>query len=99
MGCVAQIFFEVDDNDSDRRPRFNIIETQLPDFQDLVTMIEADRLITGDVLWTHRSEETTLHVIHRRQPIAFRGSSVKRVLATDYQYTDLPSAQAPIGGH
>ncbi|TNF19163.1 MAG: hypothetical protein EP318_15520 [Rhodobacteraceae bacterium] len=76
-GCIVQVWFEVDSEHRSKRAPFRIIETELPDFQAFCQMVEADRLIGGDILWTRRTEGGVQEIV-RRVPCAFRGQAVIR---------------------
>lgn len=74
--CIVQVWFEKDPDEPDRKAKFQMIETELPDFATFCELVEADRLIGGAILWTRRS--TDCQIVQRRVPTAFRGSTVVR---------------------
>jgi len=86
-GCIVQVWFEPETENMRGRPRFQMIETELPDFATFCLLVDADRLIGGAVLWTRR-DESGVQVITERQPIAFRGSAVLRCLLPRWRFAD-----------
>jgi hypothetical protein len=88
-GCVVQVWFEADHKTAGERPRFQFIETELPDFATFCEMVDADRLISGAILWTRRVDgERGVFRITRRQPVAFRGAAMLRAELPNYRYVE-----------
>lgn len=87
-GCIVQVWFETDKTDRSLPPKFSFIETELPDFAAFCEMVDADRLISGAILWTHREMVDGFKIIRNRQPTAFRGSAVCRATLPTWQFAD-----------
>lgn len=85
-GCIVKVWLERSGPEG-RDGRFLIVETEMPDFATFCQMVDADRLIGGAVLRTHRSgpEEMT---ITARRPIAFRGAAVLRCELPTWRYVE-----------
>jgi hypothetical protein len=76
-GCIVQIWFEPETEGAPRLARFEMIETEFPDFASFCECVDADRLIGGAILWTRPAGRFAKEITHR-QPCAFRGSAVLR---------------------
>ena len=86
-GCIVQVWFEADHEERARRPAFQMVETEFPDFASFCHFAETDRLIGGAILRTKRNASGE-HVITRRVPCAFRGSAVKRCQLPTWTFVD-----------
>lgn len=78
MGCVVQIWFEVDRQDGHRPPPFDLVETEFEDFEQFLIALDADQMICGSHLVTRWGESRGERVVVRRRPIAFRRPAVIR---------------------
>ncbi|MCA0204307.1 MAG: hypothetical protein LCH92_08195 [Proteobacteria bacterium] len=90
-GTIVKVWFERESEDGHARaPRFQIIETEMPDFATFCELVEADRFIGGAILFTSRQGDT--QVIMGRRPCGFRGSAVLRCeLPGNWRYVDAVS--------
>ena len=87
-GCVVQVWFEADDAAREHSPRWELIETELPDFATFLEFCDADRLIGGAVLKTRRGDDPAERVVMKRVPIGFRGSTVKRAILPTWRIVE-----------
>lgn len=86
MPCVVQVFWKPHARPpGDDRLVFALIEVGLADFQQVCLAIDEDRLIGGERLTTHRTEERGVRRVVKRDPIAFRGGAVDRVDLPTYR--------------
>lgn len=92
-GCIVQVWFEPESEMADRRARFFMIETELPDFATFCELVDADRFIGGAILWTRRQADGS-QAINRRQPCGFRGSAVLRCQLPTWSFVDHEEAAA-----
>lgn len=93
-GCIVQIWFgPKDDVHPPAKAEFWIFETTLPDFESVCMAVDADRWITGNVLYTRKSGPHVYEVT-RRQPGALRGSAVTRVALPWGRYFTCPAEAA-----
>jgi len=86
-GCIVQVWFEPDSELRQSRAPFQMIETELPDFATFCQLVEANRLIGGAVLWTHKGEYGE-QIVRDRQPIAFRGDAVHRCQLPRWRFVE-----------
>jgi hypothetical protein len=86
-GCIVQVWFEPEVENSGRRSPFTLIETEFPDFASFLEFVDADRLIGGDILRTQRGEDGAA-IIVRRTPCGFRGSSVLRCQLPTWRFVE-----------
>lgn len=86
-GCVVQVWFEVANEADPRPPRFQIIETEMPDFATFCELVDGDRLIGGAILETERGGGRH-KTISNRIPCAFRGASVMRCQLPTWTFSE-----------
>ena len=87
-GCIVKVWFEADGETRRAAPRFEIIETEMPDFATFCEMVDADRLIGGAKLFTTNLGPGNGYAVVRRQPMAFRGAAVMRCELPIASYED-----------
>lgn len=89
-GCVVQVWMEEDKDRPDGKPwPFRLIETEFPDLATFLEFVDADRLISGDWLFTHWSrEERYVRVVHSRKAVAFRGAEVRKAQLPDFRLVE-----------
>lgn len=89
MTCIVQIWFERDDAEAPKPgPRFWIVETDFPDFDDFCDAVEGDGLIRGSSLWTRRGEGGGEQIIMSRSPCAFWGDEVRRFRLPTWHFVE-----------
>lgn len=76
-GCVVQVWFRAECDIAHPNARFELVETEMPDFASFCELVDADRLIGAATLLTHKGERNE-RIVHGRRPVAFRGSAVLR---------------------
>lgn len=85
MGTVIQVYFKAHARSSDKF-LFEMIETGFDDLGQAFEAMSRDELIVGQVLYTHAGLERNERIIHRAEPIAFRGTAVDRVDLPTWQF-------------
>lgn len=85
-GCIVQVWFDPERESATRPARFEIIETEAPDFATFCEWVDADLFIGGAILWTRLTDG--VQVITNRQPAGFRGSAVLRCVLPRWRYVE-----------
>lgn len=88
--CVVQVWLDTDgEPDVGARGPFYFVETTYPDFERFLQAVDADRLIGGERLNSRWSRhEHRVREVHSRQPMAFRGSAVRRADLPDCRFRE-----------